>query len=59
MLYYEYYSDLEKVEDFISENKQQLQCVVSKNDIPFGQTQQPKLWDYADGVDTIDFLRED
>ena len=59
MLYYEYYSDLEKVEDFISENKQQLQCVVSKNDIPFGQTQQPKLWDYADGVDTIDFLRAD
>jgi len=59
MLYYEYYSDLEKVEDFISENKQQLQCVVSKNDIPFGQTQQPKLWDYADGVDVIDFLRED
>jgi hypothetical protein len=59
MLYYEYYSDLGKVEDFISENKQHLQCVVSKNDIPFGQTQQPKLWDYADGVDTIDFLRED
>jgi hypothetical protein len=24
--------------------------------IPFGQTQQPKLWDYADTVDTLDFL---
>ena len=59
MLHYEYYSNLDKVKNFIEENKQQLQCVVSKNDIPFGQTQQPKLWDYADGVDTIDFLRED
>jgi len=21
-----------------------------------GQSQQPRLWDYADGVDTMDFL---
>jgi hypothetical protein len=38
----------------------QIQCVVSKDlisgSIPFGQTQQPKLWDYADTVDTLDFL---
>ena len=42
---------------FIAENKEKLQCVVSKNDIPFGQTQNPNLWDYADGVDTIEFLK--
>ena len=58
MLYYEYYSNLEKVENFIKENKHQLQCVVSKNDTVFGQTQNPNLWDYADGVDTVEFLRE-
>ena len=38
----------------------QIQCVVSNNlipnSIPFGQTQQPKLWDYADNVDTLQFL---
>jgi len=58
MLYYEYYDDIETVEQFIKENAEQLQCVVSKKDIPFGNTQKPNLWDYADGVDTVEFLRE-
>jgi len=58
MLYYEYYDDIETVEQFIEENAEQLQCVVSKKDIPFGSTQKPNLWDYADGVDTVEFLRE-
>jgi len=57
MLYYEYYDDIETVEQFIEENAEQLQCVVSKKDIPFGNTQIPSLWDYADGVDTVEFLR--
>ena len=57
MLYYEYYDDVETVEQFIEKNTEQLQCVVSKKDIPFGNTQQPNLWDYADGVDTVEFLR--
>ena len=57
MLHYEYYSNLDKVKNFITENKHQLQCVVSKNDTAFGQTQNPNLWDYADGEDTIAFLR--
>ena len=58
MLYYEYYNDMHTVEQFMEENADQLQCVVSKKDIPFGNTQQPNLWDYADGVDTVEFLRE-
>jgi hypothetical protein len=58
MLYYEYYNDMHTVEQFVEENAEQLQCVVSKKDIPFGNTQQPNLWDYADGVDTVEFLRE-
>ena len=58
MLYYEYYDDLITVKQFAEENAKQLQCVVSKKDIPFGNTQKPKLWDYADGMDTVDFLRE-
>jgi hypothetical protein len=58
MLYYEYYNDLSTVDQFVEENAEQLQCVVSKKNIPFGNTQQPNLWDYADGVDTVDFLRE-
>ena len=58
MLYYEYYDDVQTVKQFVEENAEQLQCVVSKKDIPFGSTQKPSLWDYADGVDTVEFLRE-
>jgi hypothetical protein len=58
MLYYEYYNDMHTVEQFVEENAEQLQCVVSKKDIAFGNTQKPNLWDYADGVDTVEFLRE-
>jgi hypothetical protein len=34
----------------------QVQCVVGKDYIPFGQAQNPSLWDYADGVNTMSFL---
>jgi hypothetical protein len=33
-----------------------LQCVVGRNFIPFGKSQQPELRDYADGADTLKFL---
>jgi len=35
----------------------EIQCVVGRGHIPFGQAQQPGLTDYADGVDTMEFLR--
>jgi hypothetical protein len=35
-----------------------LQCVVGRNFLPFGQSQRPKLDDYADGRDTLLFLRQ-
>lgn len=64
MLHFEYYSDLKTVEKSLSEKTDQIQCIVSKDklftdplltkiNIPFGTTQKPELWDYADGVDTI------
>ena len=55
---YEFYNDMHTVEQFVEANAEQLQCVVSKNDIPFGHTQKPNLWDYADGVDIVEFLRD-
>ena len=57
MLFYEYYDNISSVNQFLNENKFNLQCVVSKEDIPFGSSQTPNLWDYADGIDTIEFLR--
>ena len=59
-VFYEFYEDLEEISTRLSNEAEQIQCIVSKNLIPnsivFGQTQQPKLWDYADNVDTLDFL---
>lgn len=59
-VFYEYYNDLEEVKNRIKQDSEQIQCVVShnliENSVAFGQTQHPKLWDYADNVDTISFL---
>lgn len=59
-LFYETYKDQDELEKLIAENKDKIQCVVKskpkKHEVRFGQTQQPKLWDYADDVDTIKFL---
>ena len=58
MLYYEFYDDINTMEDFIKKNNDSLQCVVSKLRVSFGSAQKPNLWDYADGIDTIEFLRD-
>lgn len=59
-MFYEYYDDIADLQKRLTYDSEQIQCIVSKNlienSIPFGQTQQPKLWDYADNVDTIQFL---
>lgn len=54
-LNYEYYSDLSQLRSRLEQEKD-IQCIAGKNDIPFGQAQQPCLTDYADGVDTLQFL---
>ena len=58
-VFYEYYDDLDEIEKRLQIDTDKIQCVVSnnliKNSIPFGQTQHPQLWDYADNVDTISF----
>jgi hypothetical protein len=61
-LFYETYSDLASLKVKLEENKENLQCIVSKglfeNEIVFGQTQHPQLWDYADNIDTLRFLQD-
>ena len=59
-LFYEYYDTKETLQEQLKEKTNSIQCIVSKgfddNEIAFGETQSPKLWDYADGIDTIEFL---
>ncbi len=59
-LFYEYYDDFEVLTKKLENDAEKIQCIVSNTNIntsiAFGETQKPKLWDYADGVDTLDFL---
>ncbi|HEA23457.1 hypothetical protein LCGC14_1924830 [marine sediment metagenome] len=59
-LFYEKYDNLETLRERLKREKNQLQCIVGngvlENETPFGHTQNPSLTDYADGVDTIEFL---
>ena len=61
VLNYEYYSNVEKVIKVLKTRKNLIQCIVcnSELNIPVvvpGMAQHPALWDYADEVDTLDFL---
>lgn len=59
-VFYEYYDNLEQIQQKLNTDQDLIQCVVSKgltkSDIKFGMTQKPQLWDYADNVNTIEFL---
>ena len=58
--FYEFYENIDEVIKRLQDDEDKIQCIVSNNlisnSIPFGQTQSPELWDYADNVDTISFL---
>lgn len=61
VLFYEYYTSLDKLVQKLNEDREQLQCITGQeihglDTIPFGKTQSPELWDYADNVNSIEFL---
>lgn len=57
-LFYERYADINDLRAQLKSVENEIQCVVSLTDVPFGKSQKPELWDYADGVDTMQFLTE-
>ncbi len=52
---YEYYNNKNQLTETLKSNPQ-VQCIVGNGNIPFGKAQQPSLTDYADGIDTMEFL---
>ena len=60
VLFYEYYENLSDINKTLELEKENIQCIVSNIEINqkvnFGQSQSPNLWDYADDIDTLDFL---
>jgi hypothetical protein len=55
VLHYTYYKDVKN--RIPIENNENLQCIVGRQWLPFGKSQRPELSDYADGTDTMKFLR--
>jgi len=58
VLYYEFYMSAEKASEKISNLSDKIQCVAGRNHIPFGKLQFPKLWDYADNIDTLNLKKK-
>ncbi|TPN88709.1 acyl-CoA reductase [Aquimarina algicola] len=59
-LFYETYTSKETLLTTLEKDEEKIQCIVGNNitptNIDFGTTQKPKLTDYADGIDIIQFL---
>lgn len=56
VVHYEYYSPGEAPLEAHGLAGEMLQCIAGHGHLPFGTTQQPELWDYADNRDTVSFL---
>lgn len=63
VVYYEEYNRLEDVENELNQQAENIQCVVTEVQLNiqspvfhFGESQCPALDDYADGINTLDFL---
>lgn len=60
-VFYEYYEDLSALQIKLDHDEEKIQCIVANGfrpneETPYGNTQKPELWNYADDVDTIEFL---
>ena len=65
-LYYAWYDQVASVRDELEDAANSLQCITTEisdvlnvtavPSVPLGHAQKPKPWDYADGVDTLNFL---
>jgi hypothetical protein len=51
---YEFYNSKNELQ--VLNQNQDIQCIVGSSLIPFGKSQQPTLIDFADGMDTMNFM---
>ena len=60
--FYSEYDSIEALNETIRDHIDEIQCVVSnqiiKKSISFGEAQNPKIYEYADGINTLDFLEK-
>jgi hypothetical protein len=59
-IYYDHYQNINNVYDYLASQKEKIQCIVTGEEIPgkikFGKAQMPNINDFADNIDTMEFL---
>jgi hypothetical protein len=59
-VFYEFYSSFNNLMQKLSQESEEIQCIACNENVvdfvKFGETQHPKLWNYSDNIDTIEFL---
>jgi hypothetical protein len=58
MVHFKEYSSQNDIEEHLKANEANIQCIVGKGFLPLGEAQCPSLSDFADNVDTMQFLKE-
>jgi len=62
VVHIEVYQDAELLPEKLSSERELIQCIVSGMNIPGcvmpGNAQLPELWDFADGINTLEFLSD-
>ena len=57
---YEHYSSMDWINKEIESRIKSIQCIVGNLNkssyVKFGEAQKPHLWNYADNIDTVEFL---
>ncbi len=56
VVYYEFWNDENQLKMILESHRDKIQCIVGKDGLPFGTAQNPSLFDFADGIDTMAFL---
>ena len=56
MIYYHYYEDPAEITSYLENHKEEIQCIVGNDYQAFGSSQQPQIDDYADNLNTMDWL---
>jgi hypothetical protein len=61
VLYYEFYKSITQLQLKLEAERENIQCIVSRENlidgaVMLGEAQSPGITDYADGVDTMEFL---
>lgn len=58
MINYHYYKNEEELNQYLEYHNEQIQIIVGKNYTAFGNAQRPLLTDYADGINTLNWLQK-